>query len=220
MILTYCKFAFACATCILVLYENSTAVALNVLWRIWNVIDGVERVDTVMIYVHVYLAHLKENFYNYLQTGPLNLQDPFVLNHNITGNVNEKIIKLFVKEVRIAEAKAKNWFNVDYTEVKSIMDILNTVIPEGVDTKYVTTNPKVSSLKPFEFAIDFDISKFGPHRLYELESAGGTVQKGWCLNMIRFCYNIIERVLMFDCDLRETNMEQTPPHSRTYSNYR
>ncbi|KAH3833034.1 hypothetical protein DPMN_106336 [Dreissena polymorpha] len=45
------------------------------------------------------------------KTSAVNIQDPFVLNHNITQNVNEKSREVIVREFRIAAIKTSVWGN-------------------------------------------------------------------------------------------------------------
>lgn len=58
----------------------------------------------------------------------MNFQDPFVLNHNITQNVNDKMCEKIVREFRIAAIKTSVWGNEGFSMttpsgVSSLLDL-------------------------------------------------------------------------------------------------
>ena len=150
------------------------------------------------------------------------LQDPFVLNHNITQNVNEKMVIKMLKEMQLAEVKAAGWFNVANAETKSIMDILGDEVPEGFEVKKVKLAQKARGLPdlgPYQFLIELNMDKLSRADFQNLH-ATGNMHLTWCRKMMVFLYRLIERVLMFDCDLANANFPVTLKPSRKYSIYR
>lgn len=68
----------------------------------------------------------------FCQIGAFNIQDPFVLDHNITLNINEKTRHLIMTEFRIAAAKVERWKMPDNQATKSLTDIFTEDVPEGL----------------------------------------------------------------------------------------
>lgn len=137
----------------------------------------------------------------------MNIQDPFVLNHNITLNVNDKLASKISQELKIAEAKSKTWFDVKFAETKSITDILNDIIPEGLNLDVVNKTVDASGLilGKYQFLVPMKTQNMTPLKLRELEEEGD-IYLGWCKRMVKFIHGLIERVLMFDCEVRTTNL--------------
>lgn len=150
------------------------------------------------------------------------LQDPFVLNHNITQNVNEKMLTKIVKEMQLAVVKSERWFDVANAETKSIMDIFSEDVPVGFQPKKMKMSRKpkgLAEIGPYQFVIDMNMDKLSRADIQTLQ-ASGSMQLTWCKKMIVFLYRQIERLLMFDCDLALVNLPVTFKPSRTYSVYR
>lgn len=150
------------------------------------------------------------------------LQDPFVLDHNITQNVNQKMVVKVIKEMRLAEAKAMQWFDVAHAESKSLMDILGEEVPEGFEIPKIRLSQTVSQLGPYQFVIDMNMEKISRADFQTLE-ASGNVNLCWCKKMMVFLYRMIERVLMFDCQVADMTLPVNPnslKSSRKYSIYR
>ncbi|XP_061181698.1 poly(A) RNA polymerase, mitochondrial-like [Saccostrea echinata] len=155
-----------------------------------------------------------------LKVGSMILQDPFVLDHNITQNVNSTMVIKIIKEMNLAEAKAVRWFDVAYAETKSIMDILGNEIPEGFEVKKIKLkNPMSEELGPYQMLIRMNLDKLSRPDIQALE-ASGNMRLSWCKKMMVFLYRLIERSLMFDCDLADVTLPVNLKSSRNYSIYR
>ncbi|XP_062595778.1 uncharacterized protein LOC134257153 [Saccostrea cucullata] len=155
-----------------------------------------------------------------LKVGSMILQDPFVLDHNITQNVNSNMVIKIIKEMKLAEAKAQRWFDVACAETKSIMDILDNEIPQGFDMKKIKLkNPMSEELGTYQMLIRMNMDKLSRADVQALE-AGGNMQLSWCKKMMVFLYRLIERSLMFDCDLADVKLPVNLKSSRNYTIYR
>ncbi|KAJ8307543.1 hypothetical protein KUTeg_015627 [Tegillarca granosa] len=153
-----------------------------------------------------------------MKVGVVNIQDPFVLNHNITLNVNDKMASKISQELKIAETKSKTWFDVKFAETKSITDIFNDIVPEGLNLDAVNKTVDASGLVlgKYQFLVPMKTQNMTPIKLRELEEEGD-IYLGWCKRMVKFIYGLIERVLMFDCEIRTTNLpEEFHKKTRTY----
>lgn len=164
---------------------------------------------------------------NVFQPTPVTLQDPFVLDHNITQNVSERMKIQIAQEMNVAAAKASKW--PDNPQTKSFMDVINDDIPEGLDLKEVIVavrkdKPKAKKKKgqavdlelgDFQFAIEMKTELYNAQFLAKLGDAPDRFV-AWAQHTALFIHMLMERVLMFDCEVASHNLTTAPIKSRQY----
>ncbi|XP_060074932.1 speckle targeted PIP5K1A-regulated poly(A) polymerase-like [Ylistrum balloti] len=151
-----------------------------------------------------------------MKMGFFNIQDPFVLDHNITFNINEKTRQLIAVEFRIAAAKAAKWKQPEKTASKTILDLFTEDVPEGVEFSDLTS--KTSSgiqLGEYQFTLELKVDALDQGLIHTLRKTGN-LQVAWCRKMCVFAYGILERVLMYDIEINKTNLTEPLPKSRYY----
>ncbi|OWF46345.1 speckle targeted PIP5K1A-regulated poly(A) polymerase-like [Mizuhopecten yessoensis] len=151
-----------------------------------------------------------------MKIGMFNMQDPFVLDHNITLNINEKMRQLIAMEFRVAAAKAAKWQLAEKAATKTILDLFTEDVPEGV--KFTDLTCKTTSgiqLGEYQFTIELKMDSLDQSLLHTLRKTGN-LQVAWCKKMCVFAYGILERVLMYDIEINKTNVTEPLPKSRYY----
>lgn len=149
------------------------------------------------------------------QIGPINIQDPFVLDHNVAQNINETIRDLFIRELSIAAYKAERWQAIEFAQTKNLIDVLDDRIPEGFDESLALSGVPGMKLGEYQFVVELKAPSLSPQMLRSLESEGD-LYTAWSKRMISFIYNAIEKVLMFDCEVIATNVSDIAVKSRKY----
>lgn len=152
---------------------------------------------------------------NTMKIGPINIQDPFVLDHNVTQNMNETIRDLFIRELSIAAYKAERWQALEFAQTKNLIDVLDEKIPDGFDPSLVMSSVPGMRLGEYQFVVELKAPSLSPQMLRSLE-AEGDLYTAWCKRMIGFVYNMIEKILMFDCEIIATNVSDIAVKSRKY----
>lgn len=152
-----------------------------------------------------------------MKTGMVNIQDPFVLDHNITLNINEKTRQLISMEFRVAAAKAAKWSKPENATSKTILDLFTEDVPEGVEFTDLTSKTTSGiQLGDYQFTLELKIDNLDQGLLHSLRKTGN-VQVAWCKRMCTFVYGILERVLMFDVEINKTNITDPLPKTRYYN---
>ncbi|XP_033733315.1 speckle targeted PIP5K1A-regulated poly(A) polymerase-like [Pecten maximus] len=152
-----------------------------------------------------------------MKIGMFNIQDPFVLDHNITFNINEKMRQLIAMEFRVAAAKAAKWNNPDNTGTRTILDLFTEEVPEGVEFTDLTSKTTSGiQLGEYQFTLELKMDNLDQGLLHTLRRTGN-IQVAWCKKMCVFAYGILERVLMYDIEINKTNITDPLPKSRYYN---
>ena len=146
----------------------------------------------------------------------MNIQDPFVLDHNVAQNLNETIRDLMIKEFSIAAYKAERWQAIEFATTKCLLDILDDRIPEGFDEELALASIPGMKLGEYQFVVELKSPTLSPQLLRTLE-AEGDLYKAWSKKMIHFIYDVIERIIMFDSEVISTNMPEPVKKSRKYN---
>lgn len=152
---------------------------------------------------------------NTMKLAPINIQDPFVLDHNVAQNLNETIRDLMIKEFSIAAYKAERWQAIEFAQTKSLIDVLDDRVPEGFDEDLALACIPGMKLGEYQFVVELKSPSLSPSLLRQLE-AEGDMYLAWSKKMLKFMYDVIERIMMFDCDVISTNMPDPITQSRKY----
>ncbi|CAG2210021.1 TUT1 [Mytilus edulis] len=152
---------------------------------------------------------------NTMKLAPINIQDPFVLDHNVTQNMNETIRELMIKEFNIAAYKAERWQAIEFAQTKSLIDVLDDRVPEGFDETLALSSIPGIKLGEYQFLVELKAPALSPQLLRTLE-AEGNMYLAWCKKMMGFLYTVIEKIMMFNCETVSTNMPDVCIKSRKY----
>ncbi|XP_060558381.1 speckle targeted PIP5K1A-regulated poly(A) polymerase-like [Ruditapes philippinarum] len=150
----------------------------------------------------------------------MNMQDPFVLNHNITQNVNEKMRDKIVRELRIAAIKTSVWGNEGFSMTTpsgggDLIHLLNNEVPDIIlqedQEKQETILEKgrmpAREAGEYEFEVELKPTQMSSKLLKQLQK-GENYRVEWCKKMCDFILRIIKEVLMLTIeDLPEATEE-------------
>ncbi|CAC5404302.1 MTPAP [Mytilus coruscus] len=152
---------------------------------------------------------------NTMKLAPINIQDPFVLDHNVTQNMNETIRELMIKEFNIAAYKAERWQAIEFAQTKSLIDVLDDRVPEGFDETLALSSIPGIKLGEYQYLVELKAPALSPQLLRTLE-AEGNMYLAWCKKMMGFLYTVIEKIMMFNCETISTNLPEICIKSRKY----
>ncbi|XP_064594868.1 speckle targeted PIP5K1A-regulated poly(A) polymerase-like [Liolophura sinensis] len=136
----------------------------------------------------------------YFKTGPISVQDPFVLDHNITLNVNDKVRLKLVDELNNARQICQESFSppADKQELWGLLLLFDSS-PEGATGELNTSGSK-SEGKSIQnaFCVVLKMSQMSESMVKYLNSCPD-YRVEWVLAVCRFLQIMLTDILLFDC---------------------
>ncbi|KAL4222247.1 Speckle targeted PIP5K1A-regulated poly(A) polymerase [Mactra antiquata] len=154
------------------------------------------------------------------KSSAINIQDPFVLNHNITLNVNEKMREQIVREFRIAAIKTSVWGNEGFSMSNpsgggDLIHLLNNEIPDIIlqedqeKHEQIMEKGRMPARKQGEFCFEIEMkpTQISPKLLKQLQK-GGAFRLEWCKRTVTFIIRVLKEILLLTVeDLPEATEE-------------
>ncbi|KAL3835818.1 hypothetical protein ACJMK2_021289 [Sinanodonta woodiana] len=162
------------------------------------------------------------------KAGAVSIQDPFVLDHNVAQNVNEKTRKLIQREFHIAAAKSKSWSNDGFFldpdfEPSDLVYLLMPDLPEEIIKEDQEAQQKEQEqaakkkLEPnsdgtFEFEIELKPGSLTSKFLQVLH-AKPNWRVEWCHRVSAFITRILREILLLRVEELPEKVEETEEKS-------
>ncbi|XP_052792029.1 speckle targeted PIP5K1A-regulated poly(A) polymerase-like [Mya arenaria] len=196
--------------------NQSAAELLSGFFSYWSAFNFVEnilqtRTATEMSFISFFdKDNMEDGRLRSFKASAINVQDPFVLNHNITQNVNEKSRDQIVREFRIAAIKTSVWGNEGFSMTEpsgggDLIHLLNSEVPEIIQQEdqekqeAIMQKGRMPSRDKgdYEFEIEMKPTMITPKFLKMLQKGdSGNVRVEWCKRVCAFVLRVLKETLM------------------------
>ncbi|XP_053373907.1 speckle targeted PIP5K1A-regulated poly(A) polymerase-like isoform X2 [Mercenaria mercenaria] len=197
--------------------SNNTQTAAELLsgffsyWSAFNFMDNVlvTKSATEMPFTQFFEKdNMQDGRLRSFKASAMNMQDPFVLNHNITQNVNEKTRDKIVRELRIAAIKTSVWGNEGFSMTTpsgggDLIHLLNNEVPDIIlqedqeKQEQIMEKGRMPAREAgeYEFEIELKPTQMSSKLLKQLQK-GENYRVEWCKKICEFIIRILKEVLM------------------------
>ncbi|XP_050405949.1 speckle targeted PIP5K1A-regulated poly(A) polymerase [Patella vulgata] len=153
--------------------------------------------------------------------GPISVQDPFVLEHNITLNVNEKTKHKIVDQFRISSLMSCNWSSDDQSKLVQddqwgLMMLLSEELPHEFTESHQSEHEDIRCDDVYSFPIVFKMSMLSEIAFKQLQTKGD-YRYHWCLHVCSFLQKLLSHILLINVQLEYTSLKSTDEFAKPIS---
>ncbi|XP_071103920.1 speckle targeted PIP5K1A-regulated poly(A) polymerase-like [Haliotis cracherodii] len=132
--------------------------------------------------------------------GPISIQDPFVLDHNIGGNVTEKIKQKISEEFQIAAKKCEKWSNVVAEEQLGLVDLLGVDVPAELEEELTRLRDLDEEKEDdHSFTVILKVAQLPAEAFKNPQTPD--FRLNWCFKVCLFIQRVLETILMFETEV-------------------
>ncbi|XP_067685867.1 speckle targeted PIP5K1A-regulated poly(A) polymerase-like [Haliotis asinina] len=132
--------------------------------------------------------------------GPVSIQDPFVLDHNIGGNVTEKIKQKISEEFQIAAKKCEKWFDREDGGDFGLVDLLSADVPAELAEELKRLQDLDEEKEDdHSFTVFLKVAQLPPEAFKNPQTSD--FRLNWCFRVCLFIQRVLETILMFETEV-------------------